>query len=337
MEIEIVEVPDTKATTAVLPDGTLYYDTAAPVLAAGKTVEQLEKDLADALEEQYSFPIVNINLKQVKSRSFTILGQVKRQGTYEMSQPTTVLDAVSRAGGTYTAFTNGKTRELADLGRSILVRSNRLVPLDFEALIEKGDMSQNVYLQPGDYLYLPASGTDRVFVLGAVRFPTSVGWSSKLTLASALATARGPAPNAYVSGTLLIRGSVANPRVARVDLNDVIKGREPNFKLQPGDILWVPKGPWQKLREYALVAVDAAVTTVAIRESANMFGDDATSAPPPSPSSQSQEPAAELTLSTGPATPQPAVSAPVPAPPAEATGSAEPLLSDSMLSSAFGN
>jgi len=339
LEIEIVEVPDTRATTAVLPDGTLYYDTAAPVPAAGKTIEQLEVALADALEERYSFPIVNINLKQVMSRNFTILGQVKRQGTYEMSQPTTVLDAVSRAGGTYTAFTNGRTQELADLGRSILVRSHRIVPVDFEALIEKGDMSQNVYLQPGDYLYLPASGTERVHVLGAVRFPTSVGWSSKLTLASALASARGPAPNAYVSGTLLIRGSVSNPRVARVDLNDVIRGREPNFKLQPGDILWVPKGPWQKLGEYALVAVNAAVTTVAIRETAKIFGDDATSTPSSSSASRNETATPALTLSTGPSTPAPPeeTSPPVTPPPGEPVDDTASLLSNAMLSSAFGN
>jgi protein involved in polysaccharide export with SLBB domain len=339
LEIDIVEVPYTKAVTTVLPDGTLYYDIAGPVIAAGKSIEQLERDLADALEKQYSFPIVNINLKEVKSRNFTILGQVKRQGTYEMSQPTTVLDAVSRAGGTYTAFSNGKTQELADLGRSILVRSNRIVPIDFEALIEKGDMSQNAYLQPGDYLYLPASGTERVFVLGAVRFPASVGWSSKLTLASALATARGPAPNAYVSGALLIRGSVARPQVARVDLASVIKGREPNFHLQPGDILWVPKAPWQKLQEYAVVAVNAAVTTVAVRETARIFGEDATSVTPTAGTASSGSPSTsatqELTISTGPeiASSAEAISSPA----ASVATGPEPLLSDTMLSNAFGN
>lgn len=336
LEIEIVEVPHTKAVTSIIPDGMLYYDAADGIYAAGKTLEELEAALVSELKkiESYSFPIVNINLKKVESRTYTILGQIKKPGVYGMSQPTTILEAVASAGGTYTSFLGGKTTDLADLNRSILVRDKKIVPVDFEALIQKGDMSQNVYLRRGDYIYLPAAGTQKVYVLGAVSFPTAVGYSSRLNFASALASAKGPAKNAYLAGALLIRGSATHPRVAKVNLREVMQGRSLNFPLEPGDIIWVPKAPWQKLKEYALVAADTAITTIAVRETARLFEDDlqtnnnATSA--------ATEAVVEQTLSTGPETAEPApIAAPIETP-IEAPAPDTSPISEGNLSTAFG-
>ncbi len=299
LEIEIVEVPFTKALTAVMPDGMLYYDTADPIHAVGMSIAELESALADALREQYSFPIVNINLREINSRTFTILGQVKNPAVYQMGQPTTVLDAIAAAGGTFTSFSGGRTLELADLRRSILVRNNKIVPVDFEALIESGDMSQNVYLKPGDYVYFPAAGTEKVYVMGAVRFPTAVGYSSRVTLVSALAAAKGPLPSAYQAGALLIRGSASNPRVARINLRGLTRGRHANFSLEPGDIIWVPKAPWEKLQEYATVAVNSAITSVAVRETSRWFQEEEveTTVNVTNTTTNSSE---NLTISTGP-------------------------------------
>jgi polysaccharide export outer membrane protein len=309
LEIEIVEVPFTKAVTSVMPDGMLYYDAADGIYAVGKTVEQLEDQLASELKKtgRYTFPIVNINLKKIESRTYTILGQIKKPGVYGMTRPTTILEAISSAGGTYTSFLGGKTIDLADLKRSILVRDKKIIPVDFEALIQEGDLKNNdVYLKAGDYIYLPAAGTQKVYVLGAVKFPTAVGYSSRLNFASALASANGPAANAYLAGALLIRGSASNPLVAKVNLRQVMQGKSLNFDLEPGDILWVPKAPWQKLKEYALVAADTAITTVAVRETARMFEDDVKK----DTAATATEQVIEQTISTGPEE----VQAPAPAP-----------------------
>ena len=117
-------------------------------------------------------------------------------------------------------------------------------------LVDPSGTAHNIFLRPGDYVFLPATGREKVYVLGAVANPTVVPYSSRVTLVSAIAAARGPVPEAFTKGLVLVRGSFHKPRVAAVDLRDIVLGRSPNFRLQPGDIVWVPRKPWNKLEEY---------------------------------------------------------------------------------------
>lgn len=269
--IELAQTPDTTATTMVMPDGKIYYDIAPGVPAVGKSVPELEEALAVALKDYYQDPVVNIFPVKVNSRTYSIMGQVLTPGVYELTYPTTVLDSVSAAGGIRSSEVASRTENLADLGRATVIRNGRFLPVDFQGLIERGDMSQNVYLRPGDYVYLPAKGTEKVYVLGNAIRPRAVPYSSDLTFVKAIASAGGPAISTFRSGILVIRGATTpTPEVLPVDLGSVLRGGTTDFYLQPGDVIWMPKAPWQKLTEYAEVAIDAAVSTISLQE----FADD---------------------------------------------------------------
>ncbi len=270
LKIEIVEVPNTETTTMIMPDGKLYYDVAPGIPAIGKTIPQLEKTLSDALQDVYPMPIVNINAVRIRSSSYTIMGQVITPGVYQIDKPTNLLDSISLAGGIRSSEVANRTQNLADLRRSVLIRSGKIVPVDFERLIESGDMSQNVYLRPDDYVYLPTKGNEKVYVLGNVRNGRAVPFSSDLTFVRALAYAGGPAPSTFRKGLLVIRGATTtSPQVAPVDLQAILHGKIADFHLQPGDVIWVPRAPWQKLGEYGITAVDSAVSTIALQEASN--------------------------------------------------------------------
>ncbi len=191
-----------------------------------------------------------------------------------MAQPTTLLEAISAAGGFMSSELGGKTQDIADLKRSIVVRDNKIIPADFDALVRDGDMSQNIYIRPGHYIFLPAEGTEKIFVLGAVNRPTGVPYSSRVTVVSAIAAAQGARPNAHTTKSILLRGSLRAPQAAVVNLKAILRGRAPNFHLQPGDILWVPKEPWYKLEEYGKVAAEGAGTSIALQQSYDHWGDD---------------------------------------------------------------
>ncbi|MFT5413085.1 MAG: polysaccharide export outer membrane protein, partial [Verrucomicrobiales bacterium] len=272
LDIEIVEVANTRAIVIVMPDGMLHYDLAGGIQAKDLTLPQLERKLVERLQEHYPFPIVSININSAQSKSYTILGQVNKPGTYPMAQPTRLLEAISGAGGFLSSELGGKTQDIADLKRSIVVRNNKVVPADFHALVTEGDMSQNIYVRPGDYIFLPAEGNDKVYVLGAVNRPTGVPYSSRVTVISAVAAAQGPRTDGYTLRSILLRGSVREPKAAEVNLNAILKGRANNFHLEPGDILWVPKEPWYKLEEYAKVAAESAATSIALQQSFDHFG-----------------------------------------------------------------
>jgi len=173
------------------------------------------------------------------------------------------------AGGLFTSRFSGSTEELADLGSSFILRKGELLPIDFLALLKKGDMTQNIYLRDGDYIYLPSALSQSVNVLGAVRMPLAVGFKDEITLISALAKAKGPLPSAQLQNVKIIRGTLTEPRVATVDVGAIIAGQAPNVVLRSRDIVWIPERPTQKLRDYFWVIMNAAASTVAVREGAN--------------------------------------------------------------------
>lgn len=272
LEVEVVGDPKTMARTVVLPDGMLYFDAADGVRAGGQTVAAVEAALAKQLSAIYSFPVISANLHDVQGNRYTVIGQVKTPGSYPLRQPTTLIDAIASAGGLASSNFGSKTTDLADLSRSALIRNGKMMPVNFRKLVEQGDMMHNVYMKPGDYVFLPAAGSEKVYVLGSVNRPTTMAYSSRVTLISAIAAARGVKKYAYTSGLVLIRGSFTEPKLARVNLRGIMTGKAKNFHLKPGDIVWVPKQPWSKLSEYGSVALSSVATSVALNEAYETFG-----------------------------------------------------------------
>jgi len=269
IEIEILEVNGSLSSTFVMPDGRVYYDLAGGVKADGLTVRELGARLTEALANDYAAPKVNVTLREVRSRRVWVLGRVGRPGLYPLSQPTTILEAIAMAGGLFTSRMSGSTEELADLRNSFVLRKGEMLPVDFLALLKRGDMSQNIYLKDGDYVYLPSALSQSVNVLGAVRQPQAVGFKDQITLIAALARAKGPLPSAQLDRVHVIRDAMTEPRVAIVNARDIMSGNAKNVELRSHDIVWIPERPTQKLRDYFWVIMNAAATSVAVREGAN--------------------------------------------------------------------
>jgi polysaccharide export outer membrane protein len=279
VEIEIAGIPGTRNSTFILPDGKLYYDLAGGVYADGLTIKQLAERLTEALSRDYSSPSVNVSLREVNSRRYWVLGRVFKPGLYPLQQPTTLLEAISDAGGLFTSRFSGSTEELADLGNSFVLRNKEVLPVDFQALLRGGDMSQNIYLYPDDYIYLPSSLSQNVYVLGAVRQPQAIGYKDRLTLVGAISAAKGPGPLAHLDQVVIVRDGLSEPRVAVVDLKAILTGRARNVELRPFDIVWVPDRPFEKIKEYFWVILNTATQTIAVREGARAVDADSDNAP----------------------------------------------------------
>lgn len=258
--------PNASLKTFVMPDGMLYYDLAPPVLARGKTVPELSVILTEALRPFYKRPDVTVALHAAKSRRFSILGKVYSPNVYALNQPTTLLDAIARAGGLELAGGTGTTEELADLSRSILVRNGKMLPIDFEALVRGGDLRYNVYLRDQDFVFLPPKSTKEILVLGYVGVPKAVGWREGMGLVGAIAEAQGVKAGAYVQRVLLVRGSYSKPQVAILNFDSIVKGKHPDVAVLPGDIIWVPRSPWERIERYLDVVIGTATETVAANE-----------------------------------------------------------------------
>jgi len=270
LEIEVAGGVATQAPVTVGPDGRIYYDILPGIDVWGLTLPEARDRLADAWGRYVrEKPVVTLVLRSVASQKIWVLGRLNSPGVYALGGPTSLLDAVAGAGGLgVSTQPGGSYSEAADLSRSFLVRGGHRVPVDFARLLQGGDLSQNVYLQPDDFIFVPSYRSAEVHVLGAVLQPRSERMGGALTVVQALALAGGTVPGACLPNVAILRGSLAHPQIAIVAVNRVLKGQAPDVRLEAGDIVYVPYTPERVLLRYANLIVDTFVRTVGVNEGA---------------------------------------------------------------------
>lgn len=137
------------------------------------------------------------------------------------------------------------------------MRDGKRLAVDFEKLFGKGDLSQNILIEPGDYLYFPSGTVNEVYVLGHVRSPGPLGLTGEKTLMGVLTVRGGFAPTAYKQRVLVVRGSLQKPQTFAVNAAAILSGREKDFELQPKDIIYVAAKPWQRVEDLLEMAVNS--------------------------------------------------------------------------------
>jgi polysaccharide biosynthesis/export protein len=271
VEIEVIGEPLSRTTTIVAPDGKVYFNLLAGIDVWGATLsqaaERLESELGKFVKEK---PQISVTLRQVESQRIWVLGRVHAPGVYSMAAPMTLLEAVSMAGGTLTLANYqdqeaaGISEELADLSHSFVMRKGKLLPVSLDRLLRHGDMSQDIYLEPDDFVYFPAATAREVIVLGAVAQPRRVPYVDHMTVASAVAGAYGTINGAYMHHVAVVRGSLDNPQIAIIDYKRVIRGEEQDMALQPHDIVYVPFSPYRYIQKYLEVVLNTFAASAAI-------------------------------------------------------------------------
>ncbi|MEI6415863.1 MAG: polysaccharide biosynthesis/export family protein [Pseudomonadota bacterium] len=247
---------------AIEPDGRVSYLQAQGVVAAGLTIDELRERMNAELGRHIKNPRVIVTPVAFKSRKVFLLGKVVNKGAYTLDRPMTILEAVAAAMGLETGLYQLNTVELADLPRSFLIRNSKRVPVDFEKLFIRGDLSQNILLEPDDYLYFPSAIANEIYVLGAVLSPGTQGLTSEATGLRAITLAGGYNEKAYGQRVLVVRGSIDQPRTFVVNTAAILAGRETDMRLEPRDIVYVRDKPWAKVEEVVDFAARAFIQTM---------------------------------------------------------------------------
>ncbi len=255
----------TKNEVPIGPDGRLSYLQATDVMAAGLTVDELRERLDKELSKYYRAPRTMVTPMVYQSKKYYVLGKVMKRGVFTLDQPITLLEAIARAEGLESGMYNRNNIEMADLSRSFLIRDGKQIPINFERLFNEGDLSQNIAIQPNDYLYFPPGNLKEVYVVGEVIAPGVVIHHANSTLMGAIADRGGFNPKAYKSRVLVVRGSLNRPETFVVDTHSIVDGRAPDFQLQPKDIVYVNYRPFIRAEELLDLAatgfIQSAVTT----------------------------------------------------------------------------
>lgn len=269
LDIEILGETGSRAETFVTPDSKIYFNLLPGLEVAGLSPAKLQQELETRLTQYYKNPKISVNLVDAVSQRVWVLGRVNSPGIYPLKRPLRVLDAVSLAGGLFTSRFTGTTEELADLQHSFVVRGGQMLPVDFQKLIRDGDMKQNIYLQANDFIYLPSSLTNEVYVMGAVMEPRPVGFMNDMNLMAAIGRGLGLRSDADLTHVSVIRGSLTDPKIASVNAKDIISGKAANIRLEPGDIVFIPGAGQLSAGAAAKEAVNTFVRVVAATEGGN--------------------------------------------------------------------
>jgi polysaccharide export outer membrane protein len=274
LEIDIMGEPTSDATVNVGPDGKIYYNLLPGIDVWGMTLDQVKQSVEQGLTRfMRETPAVSVTLRGVESKKIWMLGRFENPGVYPLTNSITLLEAIYEAGGPQnqsgarSAVTMGYNEDLADLGHSFVLRDGHILPVDFQRLF-RGDLTQNIYLQSDDFVYLPALTADEVHVFGAVVETRAVPFVRQLTLIQALASCGGTIKDAHLRQVAIVRGSLHKPEIALVDYKEILEGKKPDVYLAAGDIVYVPFTPWRVITKYLDLVATTFVSAVAINEGA---------------------------------------------------------------------
>jgi polysaccharide export outer membrane protein len=135
----------------VRSDGRISLPLAGEVQAAGRTPLQLERDITVKLQPYITKPEVTVIVEQINSEKFNILGQVTKPGSYPLTAPTTILDAIAAAGG----FRDFAKQKGIYILRHLPNGSEFRIPFNYKEVIKGKNPAQNIMLQPNDTLVVP--------------------------------------------------------------------------------------------------------------------------------------------------------------------------------------
>ncbi|ABD57151.1 polysaccharide biosynthesis/export family protein [Jannaschia sp. CCS1] len=169
LAVEVVEDASLNREVLVLPDGSFNFPFAGTVQARGLTVEQVQSAVTQGISSNFAAPPnVFVTVRQVQPaapratgggrpaspRTIEIyfLGEVNNIGPADIPPGTTLLQALSRAGG----FTNFAALRRIQLRRTDPATGAQYVSeIDYRAISNGARLSTDITLYDGDVILVP--------------------------------------------------------------------------------------------------------------------------------------------------------------------------------------
>ena len=233
LHISILDMPEMEQTPRVTDAGEVPVQGIGNVRVANMTPSDAATAIHDRLVGAHylNHPQVSVVVEQYATQEVTLIGEVKSPGAYPIATPRLILDVIALGGGLND-----------DADRDVLVERHgdqtNPVHYNVDNNAERA-IKEQVLVNPGDTVVVARAGI--VYILGDVNRPGGFPMSnneSKMSLLEALATAGGAARTAKMGHARLIRK--ADHTETTISLGDIQKGKQPDFAMAPGDILYVP-------------------------------------------------------------------------------------------------
>jgi protein involved in polysaccharide export with SLBB domain len=179
-------------------------------------------------------------LPEVSSQMVYVAGKVNKPGALPFQEGLTVLQAVLDAGGMSKEAMGAKVKILREdaVGQ-------KQIPVDMDAILEKGDKSQNIALAQGDIIVVPGMSPQAdITVTGKVNSPGIVPYEEGMTAMKAIFLAGGLSGNMLTSQIRIMSSNddIRPPFMLDISKAQLEQAGSANPTLKPGDLV-VVMGP----------------------------------------------------------------------------------------------
>jgi polysaccharide biosynthesis/export protein len=146
--------PELSATVPVRPDGRITTPLVEDLPAVGRNPSDLAREIEKALSKLIRDPVVTVVVTGFQgpfSEQIRIIGEAARPQALPYRQDMTILDVMIAVGG---------ITDFADGNNTVLIRGaeqGKIYTVRLKDLIQRGDISANVDMKPGDVLIIPES------------------------------------------------------------------------------------------------------------------------------------------------------------------------------------
>ena len=154
VKINVWKSKELSLSAPVRPDGKISMPLIGDVMAVGRTPEQLAATIESKLANYIKAPNVTVILTQLQGHQFLsairVTGSVGTSKSLVYTQGMTVLDAILAAGSAdlYADANNTKLHRRTKTG-------SEAYDIRLKDIMERGDMTTNVLLLPGDVITVP--------------------------------------------------------------------------------------------------------------------------------------------------------------------------------------
>lgn len=151
LNIKLIQPDQLESIETVSPDGFVSFPYIGGFKAEGLTLSEIQKEVENRLSKKYfAYPVVYVSLVESRSQKIIVYGEVVKPGTYPLDSNTTVLRAISMAGG---------FNKFGSSSRVKLLRAKKGAPgydyikVNVTAIME-GDSQADLLLESGDVLVI---------------------------------------------------------------------------------------------------------------------------------------------------------------------------------------
>jgi polysaccharide export outer membrane protein len=236
LEITAYQEEEISGKFTVEVGGAISFPLLGSVLVAGMTVAEISVVLEDLLEKDY---YVDVQLKVVvqvfSSQPVTLLGEVKKPGTFYLEGRTTLTELLSEAGGL-----TASAGPVLELRRTAPIPGEGPPPpmVFSTAKLLTGEAGRDVFLKSGDVLFVSAKRL--YFITGEIARPGQYEISLGLTLLQALSQAGGVGK--FASQAIEVHRDVAGEKqILSFDRSQIRKGKTSDPAVLAGDVLIVKR------------------------------------------------------------------------------------------------